>query len=144
MPSVDINWWAILLAVAVNMAVGMAWYSKSFFGKEWMKLTGRKMEDMGKDKNGSANQSYMMTTVGALVQAYVLAHFVTYAAYFYPTYSNFSVGVLTGLWSWLAFVAVPQGTNTLFEGRRKKLWAINTGYFLVVLLVNGVILASWH
>lgn len=140
MPSVDINWVAIVVAVLVNMVVGSIWYMPSMFGKEWSKLVGRKMSDMRKN----AQQSYVLTTVGAFVQAYILAHFVTYAAYFYPTYSNFSVGVLTGLWAWLAFVAVPQGVNTLFAGTRKKLWAINTSYFLVVLLINGVLLASWR
>jgi hypothetical protein len=54
------------------------------------------------------------------------------------------VGLLTGLWAWLAFVAIPQGVNTIFAGTRKKLWAINTGYFLVVLAINGVILACWQ
>lgn len=140
MPTVDINWMAIVFAVIVNMVVGAAWYSPALFGKEWAKLVGHKMEDMRK----KANQGYALTTLGAFVQAYILAHFVTYAAYFYPTYSNFSVGVLTGLWAWIAFVAVTQGVNTIFAGTRKKLWAINTGYFLVVLLINGVLLASWR
>lgn len=140
MQTVDINWLAIIVAVMVNMAVGMLWYSKSFFGKEWAKLTGRKLEDMGKDPA----RSYTLTTAGAFAQAYVLTHFVTYAAYFYPAYNNFSVGVFTAVWSWVAFVAVPQGVNTVFAGTRKKLWAINTGYFLVVLLINGVLLASWR
>ena len=139
MPSVTINWVAILAAVVVNMVVGAVWYSPMLFGKQWSKLVGRKMEDMRKN----AGPGYAITTVGAFVQAYILAHFVAFAAYYYPTYSNFSVGLLTGLWAWIAFVAVTQGVNTVFSGGRKKLWAINTGYFLVVLVINGVLLASW-
>ncbi len=140
MTAVDINWMAIVAAVVVNMVVGAAWYSPMFFGKQWSKLVGRKMEDMRKE----ATTGYVLTTVGAFVQAYILAHFVIYAAYFYPSYSNVSVGLLTGLWAWIAFVAVTQGVNTVFSGGRKKLWAINTGYFLVVLVINGIILASWR
>lgn len=87
---------------------------------------------------------YAITLIGALVQAYILAHFVVYVANFYPTYSGLSVGLLTGTLSWLAFVAITQAVTSVFAGTRKKLLAINIGYFLVVLLVNAVILASWR
>lgn len=138
MPSVDVNWVAIVAAVIVNMVVGFIWYSPALFAKEWAKLTGRKMNEMGDGTKG-----YILTTAGAFVQAYILLHFVAFAAYFYPTYSNMSVGIMTAFWAWLGFVAIPQGVNMVFAGTRKKLWAINTGYFLVVLLINGVLLASW-
>ncbi len=138
MPTVDINWLAIFLAVAVNMVVGFVWYSPVLFAKQWTKLTGRKMEDMGDRTKG-----YIITAIGAFLQAFILLHFVSYAAYFYPTYSKLSVGILTALWAWLAFVAIPQGVNAVFAGTRKKLWAINIGYFLVVLVINGVILATF-
>lgn len=138
MPSVDINWLALVAAVAVNMVVGFVWYSPAFFAKEWAKLTGRKMDEMGDGTKG-----YVITTVGAFLQAFILLHFVTYAAYFYPTYSAVSVGLMTGIWAWLGFVLVPQAVNTIFANTRKKLLAINTGYFLAVLLINGVLLSVW-
>jgi hypothetical protein len=138
MPTVDINWLAIVAAVIVNMVIGFVWYSPALFAKPWAKLTGRKMNEMG-----DGAQGYILTTVGAFFQAFILLHFVTYAAYFYPDYSAASVGMLTAFWAWLAFVAVPQGVNTVFAGTRKKLLAINTGYFLVVLLINGVLLSVW-
>lgn len=138
MPTVDINWLAIVAAVVVNMIVGFIWYSPALFAKPWAKLTGRKMEEMG-----DGTQGYILTTIGAFLQAFILLHFVTYAAYFYTDYSATSVGVITAVWAWLGFVAIPQGVNTIFAGTRKKLWAINTGYFLVVLLINGVLLSVW-
>jgi hypothetical protein len=138
MPTVDINVVALVVATLVNMVIGFVWYSPALFAKPWASLTGRKMNEMG-----DGTMSYITTTVAAFVQAYILLHFVTYVAYFYPTYSNVSVGVMTAAWAWLGFVAIPQGVNMVFAGTRKKLWAINTGYFLVVLLINGVLLASW-
>lgn len=139
MPSVEINWLALIAATVVNMIVGFVWYSPALFAKPWAKLTGRKMDEMGDGAKG-----YIITTVGAFVQAFILLHFVSYAAHFYPTYSEVSVGLLTAVWAWLGFVAIPQGVNMVFAGTRKKLWAINTGYFLVVLAINGILLASWH
>ena len=140
MPSVDINWWAVIVAAAVNMVAGALWYSPLLFAKPWSKMAGQKLEDMRKN----AGPGYAVTTVGALVQAYILASFVSYVANFYPNYSSLKVGLMTGALAWVAFVAITQGVNTVFAGTRKKLWAINTGYFLVVLLINGVILATWH
>ena len=134
MPSVDINYLAVVVAAIVNMVVGAVWYSPAAFAKQWAALTGRKMNEMG---NGA--QGYVLTTIGALVQALVLSYFVQYA------HANTAYeGAVVGFWLWVAFVAIPQGVNMVFANTRKKLWAINTGYFLVVLLINGAFLAVWH
>lgn len=134
MPEVDIKWLAVIAAAVVNMVVGMVWYSPSLFGKEWMKLTGRKMEDMSGGGIG-----YGVAAVGALVQSYILAHFVIYTGAL-----NFWEGLVTGFWIWLGFVAVVTAVHLVFEGRPWALWKINAGYFLVVLLINGGLLAAWQ
>ncbi len=104
------------------------------FGTQWSKLVGRKMEDMRKN----AALGYAITAVGAVIQAWILAHFVYYAQ------ANTAVeGAIVGIWLWIGFVAITQGVNMVFAGTRKKLWAINTGYFLVVLIINGALLAAW-
>lgn len=134
MPEVDINILAVIAAAVVNMVVGAFWYSKSLFGKEWAKLVGRKIEDMSGGGTG-----YAVAVVGALIQAYILAHFVQYAGS-----TSFFDGVFTGFWLWLGFVAVVVAVHLVFEGRTWALWKINAGYFLVVLLINGGLLAAWR
>ena len=133
MPNIDINIWAVLVATAVNMVVGMVWYSKALFAKDWSKLTGRKMSEMG-----DGAQGYIITTIGAFVQNFILAYIIGWSGA-----NTAAKGSYVALLSWIAFVAVTQGVNTVFAGTRKKLWAINTGYFLVVLVINGAILAAW-
>ncbi len=134
MPSVDINVLAVIVAAVVNMVVGAVWYSRSVFGKEWMKLTGRKLDEMGGGGTG-----YAVAAVCALVQSWILAHFVTYAGS-----DTFWKGLVTGFWVWLGFVATVAAVHLVFEGRSWMLWKINAGYFLVVLLINGGLLAAWH
>ncbi|MEX0881570.1 MAG: DUF1761 domain-containing protein [Candidatus Saccharimonadales bacterium] len=134
MPNVDINIWAVLVAAVVSMVVGSFWYSKSLFGKEWAKLVGRKLEEMG-----GGGRGYAVAAVGALIQAYILAHFVQYTGA-----TTFWDGIVTGSWLWLGFVAVVIAVNMVFEGRSWALWKINAGYFLVVLLINGGLLAAWR
>ncbi len=136
MPSVDINWWAVIVAALVNMVVGSIWYSKGAFGKEWAKLTGRKLEQMSGGGSG-----YAVAAVGALLQSWILAHFVVYAS---GGTLAFWRGLVTGFWIWVAFVAVVSAVHLVFEGRSWMLWKINAGYFLVVLLINGGLLAAWR
>ena len=134
MPEVDINLWAVLVAAVISMAVGAVWYSKDIFGRQWAKVTGRKLEDMSGGGSG-----YGVASIGALIQAYILAHFVQYTGAV-----TFWDGVVTGFWLWLGFVAVVIAVNMVFEGRSWMLWRINAGYFLVVLLINGGLLAAWR
>lgn len=135
--AVDVNVWGILLAVAVNMVVGFVWYGQPLFGNAWMKMNGLTKKDT--EKNWQ--QPMLAMLVLAFVMAYVLRHFVVYTGAFNPTYSATSVGFLTGLWAWLGIVAPVMGANYMFSRRRKKLLAIDAGYYLVVLPVMGIILA---
>ncbi|GAC1387610.1 MAG: hypothetical protein NVS1B7_0430 [Candidatus Saccharimonadales bacterium] len=127
-----INILAVLVAALINMAIGAVWYSPFAFGRPWSKMIGRKMEDM----KSNAGLGYAVASVGSLIESYVLAHAV------------YGLSLATSLkvcfWLWLAFIGVTMAIGTVFAGRRKKLWAIDSGYFLVVLLIQGVLLSSWR
>lgn len=138
MPNVDINIIALLAATVVNMVVGYIWYSKGVFGTTWQKLVGLSDKDL---KNASTTPMVAMTVL-AFIQAYVLAHFVAYVASYYPDYSNAYVGFKTGLLLWVGIVLPAVGGAYMFAMRRKKLLAIDTLYTLVVLVINGILLAS--
>ena len=132
----NINYVSVLAAAVVNMVLGYLWYGP-FFGKMWMKLTGRTKESMEKDK---AQMPIVMGSMflGALVMAYVLAHFVQLAGA-----TTLIGGATVGFWAWLGFVATTMLQDVLYEKKNKQLAAINMGYNLVALVVNGAILASW-
>jgi hypothetical protein len=132
---VAINYWAVLVAAAVNMVVGSLWYSPVMFSKEWMKLVDAKQEKMSKN----AGPGYAIAVVVALTMAVVLSDVVHYAGA--TTITN---GASVGAMLWLGFVAATSGLNTAFAGRPWKLWAIDSLYFLVVMLINGALLATWQ
>ena len=71
MPAVAINWWAYVAAVIITMAVGAVWYSPVLYGKTWSKLAGK--------TRGDAGSGYTIMAIAALVQVFVLVHFVRYA-----------------------------------------------------------------
>jgi Na+-transporting NADH:ubiquinone oxidoreductase subunit NqrE len=135
MLSFDVHWWAVLAAVVVSMALGSLWYSKLLFGEMWMHGIGKKMEDM----RGNGGPGYAYTTLAALVQAFVLANLVR------DTGSTTALDGLTlGLMVWLGFVVASTLSETVFAARPWRNWQINIGFYLVVLAINGVILAVWR
>lgn len=131
----NINYWAVLIAAVISMGLGAVWYSPLLFGKTWAKLIGKKMDDM----RANAGPAYTVTTIAALVQAFLLANVVKDT-----NVTTFGNGLLLGLILWVGFVAASTVSDTVFAGRPWKLWKLNTGYYLVVLLVNSAVLAVWR
>jgi hypothetical protein len=137
-PPVDINWLAILAATALAMIIGSLWYGP-FFGTKWMKLVGLKK----KDTQDNWQIPMLAMLVMAFVQAFVVKHFIIYAAYFYPEYSNISVGIITSFWLWIG-VALPLViSSNMFAQRAKELTYLEAGNQLITLLAIGTLLAAW-
>lgn len=132
--NVSINYWAVLVATAAAMVVGAVWYSPILFAKPWMALVGKRQEDMKK----GVGPLYAITAVATLLCAYILAHFVDYTGA-----NTWLLGLQTGFWAWLGFVAPTILVESLFAGRAWKLYVITVGHHLVSLLVMGAILAAW-
>jgi hypothetical protein len=74
MPAVDLNWGAVLVAALVTMVLGSVWYSRMLFAKQWVKLTGRKLEDM---RGSGAGPGYLVAAIGAFLMSFVLAHILS-------------------------------------------------------------------
>jgi hypothetical protein len=135
MATADINMAAVLVSALSAMAVGGIWYSPVLFAKPWMQLSGRR--DMNPGEGATAG--YVIAFIGALITAYVLAHFVSYAQ------AETAVeGAITGIWAWLGFTATSFLTTYTFSNRPKKLWAIDAFQYLAVFLVMGLILGAWR
>lgn len=133
---VVINWWAVILATLSTMVVGSIWYSKSVFGKAWMKLIGKTDKDL--EKNG-ALKPILITITASLITAYVLAH-VTFLSQHFFGYSFFQAAISTAFWMWLGFTAARIITHDAFEGRPMKLTWLTISHELVTLLVMGLII----
>jgi hypothetical protein len=135
MLGIEINYLAVGVAALINMVIGAFWYSPLLFATEWMRHVGKTSDDL---KTGGS-RGYLIAAVGALLQAYIFAHFIQYAAA-----TTWQEGAITGFWLWLGFVAVTSAVNSTFAGRPWGLWKIDSGYFLVGLVINGALLAVWQ
>lgn len=134
MPTLEINYLAVLVAGVLAMAIGAIWYQDAIFGRAWLSELGKKPSELG-----SGNIGYVIAMASNLLIAYVLAHFVDYTQA-----TTIGAGVLTGFWLWLGFVATTMAMNYTFEGRSTRLFWINSSMQLAVLVVCGAILAVWQ
>lgn len=135
-----INPWAVLVAAIVAMVLGSVWYSfKTPTGKLWLKELGTKAptpEEM-KAKNKEAMRAMGLYSIGVLVTVYVLFHML--ATYKTMTYTMALQGAL---WTWLGFYAAPGIGSVVFEQKSWKLYAVNQGFFLVMLTISSLIFVA--
>ena len=143
MSVVEVNVWGVLLMAVSSMAVGSLWYMPAVFGKEWMKLTGVKMDKMRGVTPKAMAWTYGSVFVTSLVMAYVLAA-VTFLSVYFTHDSYLQDGLMWALFLWLGFTAGRLYVHDTFEMRRKKLTLLNSAHELVTILVMALILGLLH
>jgi len=133
----EVNYLSILVAAIIANFLGFLWYSPILFGNPWMKLTGLTKEKMEKNKQNMPKM-FAVGFLTSLIMSYVLANFLNLLE------AGMLVdGLKVGLWAWLGFVATTMISGVLYENKSWTLYAINSGYQLVSLLVMGGLLAVW-
>ncbi len=137
MPEVSINYWAVLVAGVVNIAIGFVWYAKGVFGAKWAQDLGKNIDEMGKDKKAQMRAMPIMV-VGSFVMPYVMAHFVDYT-----NSQNWVDGLVTAAWIFVGFALTMGAMNYAFAGKKLRLFLIEYGNILVSMLVAGAILGGW-
>lgn len=138
---IDINYLAVIGAAAASMVLGGLWYGP-LFGKTWMGLSGMASAELEAAKRRGMAKLYLLTAVGSLVMAYVLAHSLIFASA-YLNVTGPQAGLMAGFWSWLGFIAPVTLGTVLWENKPWRLWLLNNGYHLLSLLVMGAVVALW-
>lgn len=133
----EINFLAVAVAAISGMVVGTCWYGP-LFGKTWTTLMGFTKADMEQAMQKGMGKTYATAFASQLVMAFVVAGFIDML--------NITQAMEAGKFAcvaWLGFMATMQINSVLWEGRAKKLFAINTSHSFVVLLIMSLILTAW-
>ena len=143
MDILTVNWAAVVVAAIINMVLGMLWYGP-FFGKAWMKMTGVSRDGMQNNPaaKSAMYRSMVIAFIIALVQNIVLAHLIVFSVAA-AGIGGVQAGVWIAFFVWLGFVLPAHSGVYLWESKPIKLWAIYSGYYLVLLLINGALLGAW-
>jgi hypothetical protein len=128
----DINWLAVVVATVSSFALGGIWYGP-LFSRAWMKLTG-----MTKEKGAQASMA--VTFGGTFALNLLIAIAIALLA---GPHAGWKMGLHTGLFSSLFFVATSIGVIYLFEQQPIRLWLINAGYQVVNFAIMGSIIGAW-
>lgn len=138
---VPVNYLAVLVAALANMVLGWLWYGP-IFGKAWVSMMGFTPEKMEELKKKGMAAPYVIMLVGSIVMSFVLANALIFAET-YLKVSGVTAGIQAGFWNWIGFIAPVTMGVVLWEGKPWKLWLLNVSYYLVGLVMMGVILALW-
>lgn len=142
--AIVINYWAVIGAAIVSFVLGGVWFGP-LFGKQWMRTVGITHEQMDKAKEKGMQamwRSYAIMALGTLVMAFVLAHVIAAFGTAIMSGGIGGLGATAGLWIWIGFVAPVTIGNVLWDGRPWKYWFIVSGYYLVSLVLMGIIISS--
>lgn len=140
-----VNYWAVIVAAISTIIVGSIWYGP-LFGKIWT-------EGMGFTKMDPAQQAamkkammgmYLQQFICSIVTAGVFAYILSALRIAMPdSMTGIMAGVQGGFWIWLGFYLPVKYGEKLWANKGFKLFAIDISYSLVMLVVMGMILASW-
>jgi hypothetical protein len=131
---VHVNYLAVLVAAIVNYVLATIWYA-ALFGKAWRRLTG--IADMK-----PAPMNIVLVFVGSLLLSYVLYHSIVFGSA-YTKMSGVGGGLMGGFFGWLGYIAPVTLATKLYERKPWGLWLLDNGFWLISLLVMGIILSLW-
>jgi MFS family permease len=137
-----VNLIAIVIATVVNFFLGFIWFAP-LFGKIWAKEMGYDLNEKPDKKVMAKGMIFMV--IGSFLFAFVFAHNIA-AWLFVPgmkEMSPFSNALTAAIFTWLGFYFPGHLGATVWERKSWKLFAIDTGYSLVSLLVAALILTYW-
>lgn len=134
----EINIWAVLLATASSLVVGLIWYARPVFGNRWIALAGVTDEHLA----SRSPYPIVATIIVSFITALVLAGSAAIAQAFYG--GPFLVNtIITATILWGGFTAARLVTHDAFEGRPKLLTLVTMSHELVTVLVMAVIIGAF-
>lgn len=126
---------AILVSAIILWVLGAIWYT-AIFNKPWMELVGVKREP---GKRDGMLLGMTASFICDLVLSLILAMVITWS-----NVIDFKFGAIVGVLMWMAFIAATNLPQGIYEKRPFKLFAINSGYWLLGLTIVGGLLGSWR
>jgi hypothetical protein len=133
--SARVNWVAVVVMSVVYFVMGAIWYTA--FAEPWMVGVGKTKEQL-LAHNGGSPMPYIVTFVCNFILASVLAQLIVATGKATALH-----GIRVGFLAWAGFIATTIMMDYQFEGRTFTIWAINTGYPLVGMLLMGAVLGAW-
>jgi hypothetical protein len=135
-----VNYLAVLVAGVVGWVIGAAWYMS--LAKHWVAAHGKTMEEFKAQADAAKGTSaawmpYLLAFIAEVVMAWVLAGLLAHLG---PDQTTVWNGIVSAAFVWVGFVVTTIAVNNMFSMRKPMLTVIDSGHWLAVLLVMGIVL----
>jgi hypothetical protein len=134
--SFRIHWPAIIAATLVSFLFSAGWFS--CFMTPWLAGIGRTMDFFAQMPKWMVPVQFAVALICSAIAATVLS--IAIQASGAQTVKR---GIVCGAVLWLGFVATSWAQEYVFELRSIQIYAINTGFQLIDLMVVGAIVGGW-
>lgn len=132
---IQINWFAVTLAILASLILAKFWYSEKAFGDTWRGLTG--ITPAGSKKAGKRP---MVITLFANITTVLALAAMIYIGSVFSKNTSIRYALFDGFVAWLAFSATTLTAHNAFEQKRQKLTLVNAGYQLALFLTTAFII----
>lgn len=129
-----LNYIAIVVAAVASFVFGSVYYMT--LAKRWMAALGKTEEEI-KAGGGMKPSVFATTAVAQVIMAWVLAGVIGHLGPGQITPVN---GLISGAFIWFGFVLTTQLINHGYQGQKKSLTVIDSGHWLGVLLIQGLVI----
>lgn len=125
----------ILASALGQWFLAAIWYSPVAFRKPWLKSLGERAPK----KEWIMILGTILSFFGGMAVSFILRHVIWWTGT-----AGLRHGAIVGFVAWSGFVAAPLAAQYILEGRPIKLYFINTGYWLIALVLSGAFLARFQ
>ena len=132
MPTLDVNWIAVVVAAVAPMIIGTLWYGP-LFGKLWMRSLGKTSEELGSPSTGIA-----VSIVASLITATIVSVVINAVGA-----GTIMEGIVWGVLLSVGLIATSTATNSVYENKSWTVTFLFIAYQVVTLAVMGAIVAAW-
>ena len=160
---IDLNYIALFVAALIPLITGFIWYNPKLFGKSWMKESALTEEQM-KSFNMPLvfGITYILSFFVAFAMQVITIHqfgalgmvggdatlakpsFAAFMADYGMAFRSFGHGALHAIIIVVMLVFPVIAINGMFERKSWKYIFINTGYWLLTLVLMGGIICGWY
>lgn len=137
MRSFRIYWPAIIAATIFSFLFSAGWFS--CFMTQWLAGIGRTMDFFAQMAKWMVPVQFAVALICSAIAATVLSIAIQVSG---P--QTVKRGIVCGAVLWLGFVATSWAQEYVFELRSIQIYAINTGFQLIDLMLVGAIVGGWR
>lgn len=131
---VKVNYASVGAAAVAMWVVGAVWYG--IFSAPWMMYTGV-TEEMAMNMSG---MDMAVLYGGSLVAYFVLFYVQTHVHHAFQV-KDVKGALQAAFWNWLGFVLTALYVSYTYQGKSLGLVAIDASYWLIGMMLGGIILA---